>query len=88
MLCIAQDQIKALITGLMLNTPLPVRAQLSEALTIIGEYEFPTKWPSLLPELLERLRSGDIATVAGVLETANSIYKRYRCVSNPTCRQQ
>lgn len=71
----------------MLSTPVPVRAQLSEALTIIGGYDFPAKWPSLLPHLLERLSSGDLATVAGVLETANSIYKRYRSYMQKTAFQ-
>jgi hypothetical protein len=36
---------------------------------------------TLLPELLERLKSGDVVTAGGVLETANSIFKRYRCQS-------
>lgn len=72
-----QEQIKGLITSLMLNTPTPVRSQLSEALTIIGQHDFPAKWLSLLPELLERL-TGDLVTVEGILETANSIFKRYR----------
>lgn len=31
---------------------------------------------SLLPELVERLKTGDPNTVAGVLETANSVLKR------------
>jgi len=74
-----QDQIKGLITNLMLSTPAPVRSQLSEALTIIGRHDFPAKWMTLLPELLERLKTGDVVTAGGVLETANSIFKRYRC---------
>lgn len=73
-----QEQIKGLLAGLMLSTPPLVRAQLSEALSVISGHEFPAKWPSLLPELIARLQSGDAATVHGVLETANSIYKRYR----------
>ena len=73
-----QEQIKGLITRLMLSTPPPVRAQLSEALTIIGQHDFPAKWMSLLPELLERLKTGDLLIVEGILETANSIFKRYR----------
>ncbi len=74
-----QEQIKGLITNLMLSTPAPVRSQLSEALTIIGRHDFPAKWMTLLPEFLERLKTGDAATAGGVLETANSIFKRYRC---------
>lgn len=39
-----QDLIKHLITSLMLSTPPRVRAQLSEALTIISTHDFPAKW--------------------------------------------
>lgn len=50
-----QGQIKQLLTGLMLSTPPLVRAQLSEALTLISGHDFPAAWPQLLPELKERL---------------------------------
>lgn len=73
-----QDQIKGLITGLMLSTPPVVRAQLSEALSIISEHDFPARWQGLLPQLIERLKSSDANAMNGVLETLNSIYKRYR----------
>jgi exportin-2 (importin alpha re-exporter) len=53
-----QDQIKQLLTGLMLSTPQLIRAQLSEALTIISSHDFPANWPQLLPELVERLNGG------------------------------
>ncbi len=76
-----QEQIRGLITALMLNAPPPVRAQLSEALTIISGHDFPARWKSLLPELCERLGSDDAAVVNGVLETANSIFKR--CFLHP-----
>ena len=69
---------KASITGLMLSTPPAVRAQLSEALTIISAHDFPAAWPALLPDLIARLASADAAEVQGVLETGNAIYKRYR----------
>ena len=58
-----QEQIKSLLTGLMLSTPPLVRAQLSEALSVISSHDFPRKWATLLPELIERLKSGDAATV-------------------------
>jgi hypothetical protein len=52
---VLQAQIKQLLTGLMLSTPQLIRAQLSEALTIISSHDFPANWPQLLPELVERL---------------------------------
>ncbi len=47
----------------MLSTPPLVRAQLSEALSVISSHDFPRKWSTLLPELIERLKIGDTATV-------------------------
>ena len=73
-----QDQIRSLITDLMLSTPLIVRAQLSEALSIISMHDFPNRWPDLLPRLVQKLQTGDPATINGVLHTLNSIYKRLR----------
>ncbi len=74
----AQDAVKASITGLMLSAPPAVRAQLSEALTIVSAHDFPAAWPALLPDLVARLRGADAGEVRGVLETANAIFKRYR----------
>eukprot|EP00879_Flechtneria_rotunda_P019331 GHRR01020303.1.p1 GENE.GHRR01020303.1~~GHRR01020303.1.p1 ORF type:complete len:890 (+),score=314.69 GHRR01020303.1:664-3333(+) len=73
-------QIKQLLPGLMLSTPPLIRAQLSEALTIISSHDFPAAWPKLLPELVERLTAAgdDLAATVGVCHTANSIFKRYR----------
>lgn len=62
----------------MLNTPLLVQAQLSEALSIICNHDFPAKWPTLLSELVGRLNTTDVQTINGVLATAHSIFKRYR----------
>jgi exportin-2 (importin alpha re-exporter) len=71
-------QVRGLITGLMLAAPPIVRAQLAEALALIGASDFPGRWPELLPDLITRLESGPPHAVHGVLETANAIYKRYR----------
>lgn len=75
-----KGQIKAMLPGLMLNTPALVQAQLSEALSIVCQHDFPRLWPNLLSELVERLAnpSVDLKTINGVLATANSIFKRYR----------
>ena len=81
----SQAQIKATLPGLMLSTPPLVQAQLSEALSIICSHDFPNHWPTLLPELVGRLQEGraDLATLNGVLATANSIFKR--CVRVYAC---
>lgn len=38
------------------------------------------RWPGLLPELVGRLKTDDLGVINGVAATANSIFKRYRCV--------
>lgn len=62
----------------MLSAPPRVRAQLSEALSLISAHDFPARWPSLLPHLVDKLASPDPQLVNGVLSTADSIYQRYR----------
>lgn len=74
-----KDQIKALIVALMLSTPPKIQSQLSEGLAIMSQHDFPAKWQSLLPELVTSLRSAtDYSVINGILQTANSIYKRFR----------
>lgn len=73
-----KEQIKTAITSLMLQAPHAIQVQLSEALAIISETDFPTNWPTLLPELSSKLASGDYRIIQGALHTANSICKRYR----------
>lgn len=74
-----KNQVKQLITGLMLSTPPAVRAQVSEALSIISSHDFPAAWPTLLPELVSKLTGGsEPGSVNGVLLTAASIFERYR----------
>jgi exportin-2 (importin alpha re-exporter) len=77
-----KDQVRNLLVGLMLDAPKLAKAQLSEALSIVSAADFPEKWPGLLPELNTRLgvpgSTRDWSTVAGVLTTANTIFKKYR----------
>ena len=61
----------------MLLAPPSIRAQLSEALTIIATTDFPDKWQTLLPELREKLNTEDIDIIVGVLETISSVFKHF-----------
>jgi hypothetical protein len=56
--------------------PAARRVQVSEAVAIISATDFPAKWPTLLPELMQHIASSDYAVVIGVLKTANEIFKR------------
>jgi exportin-2 (importin alpha re-exporter) len=73
-----KEQIKTHIIDLMLSAPPRVRSQLSEALTIISQHDFPRKWEGLLPQLIGKLTAEDPTVLNGVLTTVDSIYHRYR----------
>lgn len=74
----AQVEIKTYIVSLMLSCPPSLRAQLSEALTIISRTDFPGQWESLLPELSQKLVTQDVGTIVGVFETIASVFKRFQ----------
>lgn len=73
-----RNTIKTLIVTLMLHSPLALQKQLSDAVSIIGKHDFPKKWPQLIDEMVERFASGDFNVINGVLQTAHSLFKRYR----------
>ncbi|EFA77358.1 hypothetical protein PPL_12570 [Heterostelium album PN500] len=73
-----KDAIKKGIVNLLLGVPLAIQSQLMETLAFIGELEFPTDWPTLLPELIEKIKSNDFNIVNPVLMTANALFKKYR----------
>eukprot|EP00462_Mataza_sp_D1_P023236 CAMPEP_0175130734 /NCGR_PEP_ID=MMETSP0087-20121206/6161_1 /TAXON_ID=136419 /ORGANISM="Unknown Unknown, Strain D1" /LENGTH=952 /DNA_ID=CAMNT_0016412965 /DNA_START=72 /DNA_END=2930 /DNA_ORIENTATION=+ len=70
--------VKSHIVELMLNSPKQVQLQLSQALAIVSKADFPSKWNSLLPELVSKLANNDYKVIIGVLETLHSIFHRYR----------
>lgn len=57
-----------------------MQAQLSEALTLLSEVDFPRQWPDLLPQLAAQLRenASNHLALRGALMSANSIFKRFR----------
>ncbi|CAB3229559.1 unnamed protein product [Arctia plantaginis] len=70
--------IKSLIVTLMLKSPEAIQRQFSDAVSIIGKCDFPEKWPSLIPEMVDKFNTGDFHVINGVLRTAHSLFKRYR----------
>lgn len=70
--------IKNLIVNLMLKSPEAIQKQFSDAVSIIGKYDFPEKWPTLIPEMVEKFATGDFHVINGILRTAHSLFKRYR----------
>lgn len=50
--------IKNLIVTLMLSSPEAIQKQLSDAISIIGKTDFPTKWPELITQMVEKFSTG------------------------------
>lgn len=73
-----RNLVKAHLVELMLNSPKAVQSQLSQALAIVSKADFPSKWQSLLPELVSKLATDNYKIINGVLETLHSIFHRYR----------
>eukprot|EP00123_Amoebidium_parasiticum_P018052 comp24082_c0_seq1/m.43377 comp24082_c0_seq1/g.43377 ORF comp24082_c0_seq1/g.43377 comp24082_c0_seq1/m.43377 type:complete len:977 (-) comp24082_c0_seq1:650-3580(-) len=69
--------IKQHIVELMLQVPSKLQQQLSEAVSIIGAQDYPDNWQELLPTLVQKLASNDFSIINGVLQTANSLFKKY-----------
>ncbi|KAI9907456.1 hypothetical protein PsorP6_004090 [Peronosclerospora sorghi] len=73
--------VKQHLVDLMCRMPEALQKQLIEALTTIGEYDFPAQWTDLLTQLVHKLEMEEYWQVRnGVLMTANTIFKRFRNV--------
>ncbi|KAF8511326.1 CAS/CSE protein [Gautieria morchelliformis] len=55
-----------------------LRAQIAESVSVVAEHDFPQKWPELIDQLVASLSTNDYAVSLGVLETAHSIFNRWR----------
>ena len=73
-----RETIKTHLVELMCTTPADVQKQLAEGVSLVARYDFPDSWENLLPQLVNKLSSGDIHVIKGVMLTANSIFKKYR----------
>lgn len=49
---------KQLIVTLMLSSPEAIQKQLSDAISIIGKSDFPTKWPELIDQMVDKFATG------------------------------
>uniref|UniRef100_K3WBA5 Importin N-terminal domain-containing protein n=1 Tax=Globisporangium ultimum (strain ATCC 200006 / CBS 805.95 / DAOM BR144) TaxID=431595 RepID=K3WBA5_GLOUD len=82
--CVPQNEkniVKEHLVELMCRMPESIQKQLIEALTTIGEYDFPAQWENLLLQLVQKLQTEqDWQVRIGVLMTANTIFKRFRNV--------
>jgi exportin-2 (importin alpha re-exporter) len=60
----------------MLRLPEAMQKQLSDAISIIGKYDFPGKWMDLFPYMASKFATGQFHIINGVLRTANPLFKR------------
>lgn len=54
------------------------RRQLSQSVCIIGEQDFPTRWPNLVKLLADQLDGNDFDRIDAALSTIEQLVKRYR----------
>ncbi|CAG8707166.1 4269_t:CDS:10 [Cetraspora pellucida] len=73
-----RNAIKECIIDILVSVPTNIQLQLSEAVTLIAESDFPANWQNLIQQLSGRLDPDDYARNNGVLQTAHSIFKRWR----------
>jgi exportin-2 (importin alpha re-exporter) len=73
-----REAIKKMIVPMMLKSPVAIQKQFSDAIQIIGKFDFPKKWPQLMDEMIEKFQTGEFHVINGVLKTAHSLFKRYR----------
>ena len=69
------------LVELMCTVPPQIQAQISESVSLIAAVDYPHKWDTLLPQLIQQFNSTDQNVVSGVLKTANAIFKRFRYVA-------
>lgn len=69
--------IKSSIIEIMISLPPSLQAQVGEAISVIADSDFPDRWETLLPDLVQRLGTNYVVNI-GVLTVAHSIFKRWR----------
>mmetsp|Transcript_81971 Transcript_81971/g.171553 ORF Transcript_81971/g.171553 Transcript_81971/m.171553 type:complete len:967 (+) Transcript_81971:128-3028(+) len=74
-----RQAIKQHLLGLMLQTPKPVQVMLAAGLEEISLTDYPEEWPTLLPEIVQHLKtSQDMMVLKGTMETINTVLLKYR----------
>ena len=66
----------------MTRSPEHIQQQLSDAITVIGQSDFPEQWPALLDTMVRQFQTpstqNSFQSINGVLKTAHSLFERYR----------
>ena len=75
-----KEAIKSHLVSLMCSTSPDIQRQLAEVVAVVAKHDFPSKWPALMPQLVEKLNTSDLRVILGVMLTANSIFKKFRYI--------
>jgi exportin-2 (importin alpha re-exporter) len=70
-------EVKAGLVGVAMSSARPVQAQLLTAVSAVAKEDFPDRWPGLLPELVQRMQTPDLAQVNSVLSLLHAVFKGY-----------
>ena len=78
-----RNHIKEHIIDLMTRSPDHIQQQLSDAITVIGRYDFPDQWQTLLDKMVQYFEQSSnvqnsFQSINGILRTAHSLFERYR----------
>ncbi|KAI1662950.1 Cse1-domain-containing protein [Daldinia decipiens] len=72
------NTIKQELIGLMIACPSTIQTQLGEAISIIADSDFWSRWDTLVANLVSRFSPDNFKVNNGVLEVAHSIFVRWR----------
>lgn len=74
-----RQAIKQHLLSLMLQAPKAIQVQLAAGLEEISITDYPAEWQSLLPELVQHLKtSQDMSVLKGTMETAHTVFMKFR----------
>ncbi|KAJ1675939.1 importin-alpha export receptor [Spiromyces aspiralis] len=73
-----RDVIKSEIVGLMVSLDPRLQLQVSEAMSVIADNDFPANWPNLIHNLISKLSRDNYKANNAVLQAAHTVFKRWR----------
>ncbi|OHS99595.1 hypothetical protein TRFO_33923 [Tritrichomonas foetus] len=72
-----KPEIKARLITIMLNSTPPLLSSIAEIISIIASFDFPDKWPELMPALTGSFTNASFQVIYSILFTSHHVFKRY-----------
>ncbi|KAJ1366068.1 hypothetical protein KIN20_026652 [Parelaphostrongylus tenuis] len=79
-----EEQIRNSILQAMFLTSGTLQSQLSHAVHLMAKRDFPSRWPSLVPSLVEHLKVDDLNRLVAALSAMDQLFKKFRYESKST----